>query len=103
MRVFRRVRNEVPRRLKPTLTESAQRGPEGPHYPSGIQHFSVPRRLKSARRDTNRAPIRRTSSAPLQSGAHLLPSLLEVISSNSPHFPHVSIEFKLRCTLAPST
>jgi hypothetical protein len=40
-RYISRVRNEVPRRLKPALIDSAQRGPEGPHYPSGIQQFSA--------------------------------------------------------------
>src|SRR5664279_589800 len=37
--VRRGVRNEVPQRLKPALIDSAERGPEGPHYPSGAQHF----------------------------------------------------------------
>src|SRR5664280_3138374 len=38
--VRRGVRNEVPQRLKPALIDSAERGPEGPHYPSGAQRFS---------------------------------------------------------------
>src|ERR1035438_8812477 len=37
--VRRGVRNEVPQRLKPALIDSAERGPEGPHYPSGAQRF----------------------------------------------------------------
>jgi len=36
---FRWIQNEVPQRLKPLVIDSAQRGPEGPHYPSSAQNF----------------------------------------------------------------